>query len=46
MYEEIGDMIRYLCRELQHGNYEEEEWKNLIRKAEKERNRREGSGAE
>lgn len=42
MYEEIGDTIRYLCRELQNGNFEEENWKKLIREAEKEKNRREG----
>jgi len=42
MYEDIGDTIRYLCRELQNGNFEEERWKELIRKAEKEKSRREG----
>jgi len=46
MYEEIGDTIRYLCRELQNGNFEEEDWKKLIREAEKEKDRRKGGANE
>ena len=42
MYSEIGDTIRTLCRQLQNGNFEEERWKELIRKAEKEKKRTEG----
>jgi len=46
MYEKIGDTIRFLCRELQNGNFEEERWKSLIREAEEEKNRRQGGAGE
>jgi len=46
MYSEIGDLSRQLFRELQNGHYEEENWKQLIREAEKEKNKRKGASDE
>ena len=43
MYEDVGDMARFALREFQAGNLEEEDWKQLIRKAEENRLRRKGS---
>jgi len=44
MYEDVGDMARFALREFQAGNLEEEDWKDLIRKAEKNKLRRKGGG--
>ena len=43
LYEEIGETIFGLCRKLQNGDYDEEEWKRLARDAYKEAQRRGGS---
>jgi transcriptional regulator with XRE-family HTH domain len=45
MYDEVGDMARVALREFKAGNLEEEDWKQLIRKAEENKSRRKG-GAE
>ena len=46
MYEEVGDMARFALRQFKAGNLEEEDWKQLIRKAEENKARRERSEAE
>ena len=42
MYDDVGDMARFALREFQAGNLEEEDWKQLIRKAEENKSRRKG----
>lgn len=42
MYEEVGEMARVALREFQGGNLDEEDWKQLIRKAEANKKLREG----
>ena len=41
MYEEVGDMARLALRQFKAGNLEEEDWKQLIRKAEANKAKRE-----
>ena len=41
-YEEVGDMARIALREFKAGNLEEDDWKQLIRKAEENKSRRKG----
>ena len=46
MYEDVGDMARFALREFKAGNLEEEDWKQLIRKAEENKTRRKGGADE
>jgi transcriptional regulator with XRE-family HTH domain len=46
LYEEIGETIFGLCRKLQNGDFDEEEWKTLAREAYKEAQRRKGGADE
>jgi len=46
MYEDVGDMARFALREFKAGNLEEEDWKQLIRKAEANKSRRKGGADE
>ena len=43
-YDEVGEMARFALREFQAGNLEEEDWKQLIRKAEENKAKRKGGG--
>ena len=40
MYDNVGDMARFALREFKAGNLEEDDWKQLIRKAEENKSRR------
>ena len=42
MYEGVGEMARYALRQSKAGFIKEEDWKALIRKAEEEKNKRQG----
>lgn len=44
MYEDVGDMARFALRQFKAGNLEEEDWKQLIRKAEENEALRKGGG--
>ncbi|MCL2159507.1 MAG: helix-turn-helix domain-containing protein [Oscillospiraceae bacterium] len=43
MYEDVGNMARFALREFKAGNLEEEDWKQLIRKAEENKRRKGGA---
>ena len=43
IYEDVGNMARFALREFQAGNLEEEDWKQLIRKAEENKRRKGGA---
>ena len=43
LYEDVGNMARFALREFQAGNLEEEDWKQLIRKAEENKRRKGGA---
>ncbi|MCL2774423.1 MAG: helix-turn-helix transcriptional regulator [Oscillospiraceae bacterium] len=42
MYEEVGELARFALRQSKAGNATEEDWKQFIRKIEKNKERREG----
>jgi transcriptional regulator with XRE-family HTH domain len=42
LYDDVGDMARFALREFNAGNLVEEDWKQLIRKAEENRKRSKG----
>ena len=46
MYEEVGDMARFALRQFKAGYLEEDDWKQLIRKAEENKAKRKRGGKE